>query len=77
MNRGVPFVLYERERDKNMPLTRQLLALSELVPQPGVAADLATAVAEEARRPERVSTPSPASQPKKRGLLGGLFKRGT
>jgi pilus assembly protein CpaE len=36
INRGVPLILFEREVDKRMPATRQLLKLTEMVPLPGV-----------------------------------------
>jgi pilus assembly protein CpaE len=76
INRGVPLILYEREVDKSMPVTRQLLALTQMVPQPEAAADRVMAVDRDAQLLEKASVTSPSVRPKKKRLFGGLFRRG-
>jgi pilus assembly protein CpaE len=75
INRGVPLVLYEREVDRSMPVTRGLLALVEMVPETGRVAEPAVAADSDAQPLEAVTSAGPAPQPKKKGLLGGLLKR--
>jgi pilus assembly protein CpaE len=76
INRGVPLILYEREIDKSMPLTRQLLALTELVPRPGENTDQAMAGDQSAPSPAKAPASSRPAPPKKKGLFGGLLRRG-
>jgi pilus assembly protein CpaE len=77
INRGVPLILYEREQDKTMPLTQQLLALAELMPQPGEVKE--KAIEEVQERPASEKAPAAAAarspRPKKKGFLGRLFRR--
>ncbi len=75
INRGVPLILYEREINKQMPVTRQLLALTKLVPQPGAAVPAATAVHVAAQAEERAPPPIPVPQPQKRRFFDRLFGR--
>ena len=76
INRGVPLDFYEREVEKDMPLTRKLLSLADQVPEPGLALPQEIASGEQAPPPERAPAKAPAQEPKKKGLLGGLFKWG-
>jgi Flp pilus assembly CpaE family ATPase len=76
INRGVPLILFEREMDKSMPVTQQLLALVEQVPQPGEAVAEASATVEGAPESSRVPPSVPAQQAPKKGFLGRLLKRG-
>ena len=75
INRGVPLILYEREVDKAMPLARQLLALSEYVPQPSVAAVHGVPTDQGAPSPAKVAVPGSVSQPKKKGFISKIFGR--
>ncbi len=76
INRGVPLVLFEREVDKSMPVTRQLLTLVNKVPEPGMAAASSDKLADDAHGDEKaLSATTPAAQPKKKGLFGGLLSR--
>jgi pilus assembly protein CpaE len=72
INRGVPLILYEREADKSMPVTRQFLALTEMVPRPGELAQKAEEQAEE--EPARAAAAAATAQ--KKGILGKLFGLG-
>lgn len=76
INRGVPLLLYERDVHKEMPVTRRLLALAEMMPRPGRTA----AEGFPAQRPVRASRkgapPSAVEKPKKRKLFGRLLRRG-
>lgn len=73
INRGVPLILYEREANKEMPVTRQLLTLVEKIPQPGVA-DLEPAVEVGADRTTgRTSDSRSKQQERKKGFLGRIF----
>jgi pilus assembly protein CpaE len=67
INRGIPLSLYEREVNKEMPITRQLLALTEMIPPPDIDRDV----------PALASTSDSRSAPetKKKSRFGGLFKR--
>jgi pilus assembly protein CpaE len=77
INRGVPLVFFEREMDQNMSVTRQLLALTKMMPQPGEDTDRAVAEERAVRAPQKEPVSAPA-QPKKRGRrFGGLFRRGS
>jgi pilus assembly protein CpaE len=76
INRGVPLILYEREQDKNMPLTQQLLALAELIPQPGEVKEEIVEQVQETPASEKVPAAAARStRPKKKGFLGKLFGR--
>jgi pilus assembly protein CpaE len=68
INRGIPLSLYEREVNKEMPITRQLLALTNMIPQPEINRD--------APAPGLRAAPQPAPSTKKKSRFGGLFKRG-
>lgn len=76
INRGVPLVFYEREVQKDMPLTRKLLSLADKVPEPGMVLPQEAADDQEAQPLERLPDKAPATEPQKKGLLGGLFKWG-
>jgi pilus assembly protein CpaE len=76
INRGVPLILFEREMDKSMPVTQQLLALVERVPQPGEAVAETFAMAEEAPESSRVPSFRSTQEAPKKGFLGRLLKRG-
>jgi hypothetical protein len=76
INRGVPLVFYEREVQKNMPLTRKLLSLADQVPEPGLALPQEVDSGEAAQPSGREPAKPPGPEPKKKGLLGGLFKWG-
>jgi pilus assembly protein CpaE len=75
INRGVPLMFFEREVDKGMPVTSQLLALAKMVPEPGVAVAEAVAEQAEVRMREAVPAVGPMSQDQRGGILGRLFKR--
>ncbi len=76
INRGVPLLLYEREVQKDMSLTRQLVALADMVPEPGVAAAERATSDEQAREPHRVVAASSVPPTKKKGILSRVFRRG-
>ncbi|MGD9099776.1 MAG: response regulator [Anaerolineae bacterium] len=75
INRGVPLALYERQVDKNIPITRQLLALTKMLPEPDFALDR-TGKTPEAEPAPRSPTVGRAPEPKKQRRFGGLFRRG-
>jgi pilus assembly protein CpaE len=76
INRGVPLILYEREVSKEMPVTRQLLALTDMVPEPDLELSQSAQAADVGRVFERAVGPRAATKPaKKRGFLGRLFGR--
>jgi hypothetical protein len=67
----------EREVDKSMPVTSRLLALSKMVPEPGVAVAETAAKDAEVQTLEAVPAGGPMSQDQKGGIIGRLFKRGS
>jgi pilus assembly protein CpaE len=75
INRGVPLILYERTVYKEMPVTRQVLALADMVPQPGLKVVQAPEMVPEIRVPVITSLPKAAPQPQKRGLLDRFLGR--
>jgi pilus assembly protein CpaE len=75
INRGVPLILYEREVNRGMPVTRQLLTLTNMVPRPGVAVAEEGAVLREIRVQESALPPRTIPQAPKRGILSRLFGR--
>jgi pilus assembly protein CpaE len=75
INRGVPLIFYERELQKGMPVTQQLLALTEMVPQPRAATDSARPMDMDDQGSEKMRPSSSAEQADKRGVIGRLFKR--
>ena len=75
INRGVPLILLEREAHKEMPVTRQLLTLAEMIPRPGVAIAEATSGSEDNQKSERVQPSRSVPQTDKRARLGRLFGR--
>jgi pilus assembly protein CpaE len=77
INRGVPLMFLEREVDKSMPVTSRLLALSKMVPEPGVAVAETAAKDAEVQTLEAVPAGGPMSQDQKGGIIGRLFKRGS
>jgi pilus assembly protein CpaE len=76
INRGVPLILYEREVDKSMPLTRQLLALTELVPRPSEDTDQVMMEDQDLPSAAKVPASGRRARPKKKGLFRGLLGRG-
>ncbi len=77
INRGVPLILFEREMNKELPVTQQLLRLVELVPQPGEAVLETVGQAGMAQEPARVPLPMSAQESQKKGFIGRLLKRGS
>lgn len=75
INRGVPLILYEREVNKEMPVTRQLLVMTDLVPEPGESLAETTPGEEVAHDEKRVQMAGRAPQEKKTGFIGRLFGR--
>jgi len=75
INRGVPLILYERTVYKEMPVTRQVLAMADMVPEPGLGVLKAQEIGPEIRVPVITSLPKTAPQPKKRGLLDRFLGR--
>ena len=75
INRGVPLPLFEREVDKQMPVTQQILTLLERVPEP--AAVVAEETGDKTQAAQAAGRPAqPQARPtKKRSLLGSLFGR--
>jgi pilus assembly protein CpaE len=73
INRGVPLIILERDADKRLPITRQLLKLAEMVPLPRLASMEALAPVDggvdAARRVRSARTR------KKRGFIDRLFGR--
>jgi pilus assembly protein CpaE len=74
INRGVPLILYEREVNKEMPLTRQILVLAEMVPQPGESLVESAEIDKDGREGERELEVSRASQQRK-GFLSRFLGR--
>jgi pilus assembly protein CpaE len=76
INRGVPLILYEREINKEMPVTRQLLTLVDRIPQPGEV-DLEPATELETEGvPERVFATRSRQRERRKGFLGRIFGQG-
>lgn len=75
INRGVPLILFEREVDKRMPATRQLLTLTEMVPLPGVAATEPSVPGEEGMVVKAVGRPGSVPGAKKRRFFDRFFGR--
>jgi pilus assembly protein CpaE len=76
INRGVPLLLYEREVQKDMPVTRQLVALAEMVPEPGVAVAETAEPGEHAQAPQAALAASSVPPTKRKGILSRVFRRG-
>jgi pilus assembly protein CpaE len=77
INRGVPLILYEREVHKQIPVTRQLLAITDIVPEPGISTVNVGAVPENDRANSAEPAPSFAPKQQQRsGFLSRLFGRG-
>jgi pilus assembly protein CpaE len=75
INRGVPLMLFEREVNKEVPLTRQLLALADLVPEKGkVVARARKAAVAKATADQPPATPTRVAKPKQKAK-GGFFSR--
>jgi pilus assembly protein CpaE len=79
INRGVPLMLFEREVDKQMSLTRQLLALADMVPETGRAVPRARKARAASAEPEQPPAPitrraKPKPKPK-RGFFSRLLGR--
>jgi pilus assembly protein CpaE len=75
VNRGVPLLLFEREVNKEIPVTRQLLTLVEQVPEPKSVAEDALAEHRVAHPAERIMSSKSEPPPDKKGLFGRLFGR--
>jgi pilus assembly protein CpaE len=74
INRGVPLILYEREANKEMPVTRQILVLAEMVPQPGESLVEPAEIEKDGREVERELEASRVPQQRK-GFLSRFLGR--
>jgi len=76
INRGVPLALYEREVNKDIPMTQQLLALADMMPESDSTPARARAT-KDVQAPEKVPTARATPKPeKKQGFFSKLFGRG-